>query len=510
VRREQARWTCPGEGAGEGKRGNVCFGAGEERLELVFDRLRHKYDLEVSRVEGNMIFGQLHGLVRMAVGLGRVAYAEMCLGVVCGPVQVYAGATLETVISMDGAGVWEFDSRVLDTASFTQSGAELTVIILEDEEELSDYALFGKEDGDTYYKARLEKVEIVNKFAWPGYALDKSPLFNGSALVTQEDSTNHWYKHTKALLRMEKSPKISLKNRTSFEHKCPASLAKFISKQGMTVNSKISPSLPKNLSSSLDCSNIFQTRPDQQRNRTGFVSFPGSGAMWIRIMLEMGTGLNTAIHMTEPHKDGGSLVTMSHHALLDPAEPDPGWWYKIDSHRRFANMLYFHGRAVLLIRNPFSAIISMFRHVHFGFHSSSDIAVKEDILNLFKPESVRVFFTRKFRKFASKSILKWRKIIEDWVILGDCLVVHFEDVQEDKLKEIIRIINFLEVNPDHQRLTCLQYSTVDIFKRKSKKMPRSPFSRQLSENIRKHIDQVDQLLQEFGHPGIPYNKYQIF
>ena len=56
--------------------------------------------------------------------------------------------------------------------------------------------------------------------------------------------------------------------------------------------------------------------------------------LMFRIMLEMGTGLNTAIHMTEPHKDGGSLVTMSHHALLDPAEPDPGWWYKIDSHRR--------------------------------------------------------------------------------------------------------------------------------------------------------------------------------
>ena len=37
-----------------------------------------------------------------------------------------------------------------------------------------------------------------------------------------------------------------------------------------------------NLSNSLDCSDIFQTRPDHGRNRTGFVSFPGSGAMWIR------------------------------------------------------------------------------------------------------------------------------------------------------------------------------------------------------------------------------------
>ena len=53
-----------------------------------------------------------------------------------------------------------------------------------------------------------------------------------------------------------------------------------------------------------------------------------------RAILEMTSGLNTACHLTPPYKDEGSLVTMSHHALLDTLEPDSGWWFKIDADRR--------------------------------------------------------------------------------------------------------------------------------------------------------------------------------
>ena len=35
-------------------------------------------------------------------------------------------------------------------------------------------------------------------------------------------------------------------------------------------------------------------------------------------------------------------------------------------------MLYFNGRSILLIRNPFKAIISFFVHVVFGTHSDTE------------------------------------------------------------------------------------------------------------------------------------------
>ena len=157
-------------------------------------------------------------------------------------------------------------------------------------------------------------------------------------------------------------------------------------------------------------------------------------------------------------------------------------------------MLYFHGRGILLIRNPFSAILSMFRHIHFGFHSSSDIALKEDILSVFSAENLNLYFTKKFRKFAAKSIQKWRNIIDDWVILGDVIIVHHEDFLSDKMEQMERILKFLRVEPDQQRLSCLKFSTVDMFRRKSRALPENPFSGTLSSTIRQHINQVNYLL----------------
>ena len=124
--------------------------------------------------------------------------------------------------------------------------------------------------------------------------------------------------------------------------------------------------------------------------------------------------------------------------------------------------------------------------------------------------SVHLYFTQKFRKFAAKSILKWKNIIEDWVILGDVIVVHYEDIFSDKIKQMERILEFLQFQTDTRRLNCLRFSTVDIFKRKSNSLPGNPFSGSLSADIKKHIEQVDTLLLESGHPGIPYNKYKLF
>ena len=78
------------------------------------------------------------------------------------------------------------------------------------------------------------------------------------------------------------------------------------------------------------------------------------------------------------------------------------------------------------------------------------------------------------------------------------------------MEQMQRILDFLEVEPGKQRLACLELSNVDIFKRKSKALPSNPFAGELSKIIRQHIDQINSLLIEFGHPKIPFNKYKIF
>ena len=72
-------------------------------------------EFEMRRIEGDVIFGHLHGRVRINQSGGRMLCVEMCLGVVCGPVQLYVGYVLEKVVSADQ--VWEFESRVVKSAS---------------------------------------------------------------------------------------------------------------------------------------------------------------------------------------------------------------------------------------------------------------------------------------------------------------------------------------------------------------------------------------------------------
>ena len=65
--------------------------------------------------------------------------------------------------------------------------------------------------------------------------------------------------------------------------------------------------------------------------RTGFVGFPGSGNSWVRLLLDIATGLNTCGDRGARHQDGntllscgiyyhlycagGCMVTLTHHSL---------------------------------------------------------------------------------------------------------------------------------------------------------------------------------------------------
>ena len=48
---------------------------------------------------------------------------------------------------------------------------------------------------------------------------------------------------------------------------------------------------------------------------------------------------------------------------------------------------------------------------------------------------------------------------------------------EDKMKEMKRILEFLNVEPEEKRLSCLQKSNVNIFKRKHHKLNSNPINK---------------------------------
>ena len=280
---EEAGWTCQ---IIESVVEEGCVGEGIENVEAFRDQLVDREgDWKIRKVEGSVLFGKFHGKINIHLDRRRLIYVKMCLGVVCGPFQVYEGFKLVKVVS--DMGIWVFDSKVVRAASFVKNEAEVTFIIFEQEEDVIDYVIFGKLEGDTFYEAMLENVEITDKFAKPVYRLKTdTKLFNSSSISKHKDNTNFWYKYAKAIISLNKSMEVNVKKRQIFENRCPTSITKYVSKYGLSeqsfISSKVTPNLPSNMSTSLNCSDIFKTVPDYERNRTGFVSFPGSGALWIR------------------------------------------------------------------------------------------------------------------------------------------------------------------------------------------------------------------------------------
>ena len=155
-----------------------------------------------------------------------------------------------------------------------------------------------------------------------------------------------------------------------------------------------------------------------------------------------------------------------------------------------------------MIRNPFKAILSFFRHEIHGVHSTSSFSLRK------KSENIGVYYTDFFHEFASIQIKKWRLIIEDWITAENVMVVHYEDVVEDKVREIVRILFHLGIDKNLPRLECFDFENLTFFRRKSKNLPHSPFSAILANEIWKNVEEVDVLLRKFDHKGIPFEKYE--
>ena len=177
----------------------------------------------------------------------------------------------------------------------------------------------------------------------------------------------------------------------------------------------------------------------------------------------------------------------------------------------FVNIIYFNGKGILLIRNPFRSVLSAFRHDKFGIHANTDYGLKTDILTalLYQGDDRNRINITEFEQAALGLVNSWREIVENWVKLGEVLVVHYEDVVSDKVAEVERMLRYLKMTPDKGRMECMKYASLDVYKRYGQRGWEQLYSQQLATVFRENIARVDRLLVQYGHRGIPYNKYTI-
>ena len=125
------------------------------------------------------------------------------------------------------------------------------------------------------------------------------------------------------------------------------------------------------------------------------------------------------------------------------------------------------------------------------------------------PQSKRLHYSKNFERFVLQNILSWRASIEDWVVVGNVTVIHFENVLANKTREIMKVLEFLELDIASDRIQCVAHYNFDIYQRKHHSLETSPFTENIRRIVNQSILSVDRTLTEYGHAGIPFEKYSI-
>ena len=154
--------------------------------------------------------------------------------------------------------------------------------------------------------------------------------------------------------------------------------------------------------------NSLQTR--------ALVSYPGSGNTWTRYLVEAATGIFTGSIFIDPgivnaghygearnYSDGSTLLQKTHHNAV----------YRFGLEWRKQHVRQFGGRGVLVIRNPYNAIISYFNYQETGGHT--------------KTVSVETLQTQKFHNFVWVGAERWLELIQDWLVYStDYYIIMYE------------------------------------------------------------------------------------
>ena len=151
---------------------------------------------------------------------------------------------------------------------------------------------------------------------------------------------------------------------------------------------------------------------------------------------------------------------------------------------------------MVLVINPYKAIISQWNLKVNG--SKVKIATAES------------FKTLEFDDFVFQALLHWLEIIEDWISVGkDVYFVFYENIAEDPIAESRKLLAYLGLPVDEERLACLSKDITGAFLRTSHHTS-VPFTREHHAMVRMVIDRADHVIREMNGRGLPRIKYEEY
>ncbi|KAJ8040170.1 WSC domain-containing protein 2 [Holothuria leucospilota] len=248
------------------------------------------------------------------------------------------------------------------------------------------------------------------------------------------------------------------------------------------------------------CSKI-SLKPKGSMPLIGLASFPRSGNTWTRQLLEHATGIYTgSIYWKAERRKVGSKIFLGGNIPFDT-----GSTLCTKVHVFNAQMIKtFHRGTILLLRNPYRAIVSEAFRSHKGVKGAGKKFVKSRAFHIFAG------WTRFVRKHADR----WLGTAINWCRKSSrLLVVNYEDLQENTSEELMRMIKFLKQPLDMTRITCAvqelpssQSTGVSLgsFGLRSKTyLTFDPFTKRMHERLDGHIATVNATLIRYGHAPLP-------
>ena len=226
------------------------------------------------------------------------------------------------------------------------------------------------------------------------------------------------------------------------------------------------------------------------------VSYPGSGNTWLRYLIEAATGVFTGSiyndkvilasgHLGEgvDYRDGTTILQKTHHIKTG------------DTSKRLQHIEIFEGRAVLVVRNPYKAIISSWNYAKTHSHTES-----ADTNN------------QEFLIFAEKQIYAWLQLISDWVENSTELhCLFYENLKKDPLEEMRKLLRHLSLPIDEGRLYCIHKHNSQKFQRAHNNTDGAQiFPQKLRIVIDETIVKASNLISLRTGESLPVKKYEGF
>nr|XP_033813303.1 WSC domain-containing protein 2 [Geotrypetes seraphini]XP_033813304.1 WSC domain-containing protein 2 [Geotrypetes seraphini] len=227
--------------------------------------------------------------------------------------------------------------------------------------------------------------------------------------------------------------------------------------------------------------------PTHSRQIVGLASFPGAGNTWARHLIELATGFYTGSYYFD-----GSLYNKGFKGERDHWRS--GRTICIKTHESGAQEIEAFDAAVLLIRNPYKALMAEFNRKyggHIGFASHAHWKGKE------------------WPEFVNNYAPWWATHTLDWLKYGrNVLVVHFEDLKHDLFVQLKRMVNLLGLVAVEDRLLCVESQKDGNFKRSGlRKLEYDPYTPEMRKMINKYIMTVDAALKLKNLSGVPDDYY---